>query len=166
MVTPLAVAVAAALSTIVVALVTEAIVAPAGIPVPVTNEPTSALVNAAVAGVTVVELVPLEAQSVIMSLPGVNSFQTDHPTHIPCMTEPVVYSTVWSAPNGLVAELEGGTGELVLMGRSLKALKVMVRISNESMRSSEALTTSQLTIVNLLRNRSTPHCSRATPPRT
>jgi hypothetical protein len=94
---------------------------------------------------------PLEAQSVIMSMPGVNSFQTDHPTHIPRMTEPTVDTTIWSAPNNLVAEFEGGTSELVLMARSLKALKVMVRISNESMRSSEALTASQLTIVNLLR---------------
>jgi hypothetical protein len=94
---------------------------------------------------------PLQADSVIMSLPGVNSFQTEHPTHIPRMTEPAVDSTIWAAPNAAVAEFEGGTSELVLMGRSLKALKVMVRISNESMRSSEALTASQMTIVNLLR---------------
>ena len=94
---------------------------------------------------------PLEAQSVIMSMPGVNTVQTDHPLHIPRMTEPSVDSTIWAAPNAAVAEFEGGTSELVLMGRSLKALKVMVRISNESMRSSEALTASQLTITNLLR---------------
>lgn len=94
---------------------------------------------------------PLQADSVIMSMPGVNSFQTDQPTHIPVMHEPTVDSTIWSAPNGLVAEFEGGTAEVVLMGRALHALKIMVRISNESMRSSEALTASQITIVNLLR---------------
>jgi HK97 family phage major capsid protein len=94
---------------------------------------------------------PLEARSVIMSMPGVNSFQTDHPTHIPRMTEPSVDSTIWAAPNAAVAEFEGGTSELVLMGRSLKALKIMVKISNESMRSSEALVASQQTIVNLMR---------------
>src|ERR1039458_1459741 len=53
-VTPVAVAVAALLGTTVVPLVTLAMVAPAGIPAPVTKEPTSALVNAAVADVTVV----------------------------------------------------------------------------------------------------------------
>src|ERR1700680_3178016 len=94
---------------------------------------------------------PLEAQSVIMSLPGVNTFQADHPTHIPRMSEPAVDSTIWAAPNTAVAEFEGATSELVLMGRTLKALKIMVKISNESMRSSEALVASQLTIVNLMR---------------
>jgi Phage capsid family len=84
-------------------------------------------------------------------MPRVNSFETDHPTHIPRMTEPTVDSTIWAAPNAAVAEFEGGTSELVLMGRSLKALKIMARISNESMRSSEALVASQQTLVNLIR---------------
>jgi len=53
MVTPLAVAVAADEITTVVALVTLAMVAPPGIPAPVMKLPTSALVNAAVADVTV-----------------------------------------------------------------------------------------------------------------
>ncbi len=94
---------------------------------------------------------PLEAQSVIMSMPGVNTVQTDHALHIPRMTEPAVDSTIWAAPNASVAEFEGATSELVIMDRTVKALKVMMRISNESMRSSDALTASQLTIVNLLR---------------
>jgi hypothetical protein len=86
-----------------------------------------------------------------MSMPGVNNVQTDHPLHIPRMMEPVVDSTIWAAPNVPVAEFEGGTSELILMGRALKALKVMVRISNESVRSSEALSASELTTVNLPR---------------
>src|ERR1700720_3288145 len=54
MVTSVAVAVAADEITTVVPFVTLAMVAPAGIPAPVMNDPTSALVNAAVAEVTVV----------------------------------------------------------------------------------------------------------------
>jgi hypothetical protein len=54
MVTPVAVAVAADEITTVVAFVTEAMVAPAGMPAQVMNEPTSSATNAAVALVTVV----------------------------------------------------------------------------------------------------------------
>ena len=67
------------------------------------------------------------------------------------MAEPSVDATLFRAPLEAVSEFEGATSELVLMGRTLKALKVIVKISNESMRSSEALIASQQTIVNLLR---------------
>lgn len=58
-------------------------------------------------------------------------------------------STIWAAPNA--AEFEGVTSELVLMGRSLKACKILVKISSESMRSSDALGASQVMIVNQIR---------------
>ncbi len=94
---------------------------------------------------------PLMADRVIMSMPGVQAVQTNHPLHIPRMAEQVVDESVWVEPNGDVPEFEGATSELVPMGRDLRALKVMVRISNESMRSSAALTASQFAITNLLR---------------
>jgi Phage capsid family len=94
---------------------------------------------------------PLEAESVIMSMPGVNVHSTDIALHIPIMREVATDSSVWVAPNGAVPEFDPSTAGLVLMGRSLLALKMIVKISNESMRSSDALGASQVTIVNQMR---------------
>jgi hypothetical protein len=91
---------------------------------------------------------PLEAQSVIMSMPGVEVHSTDIALHIPIMREVATDSSVWVAPNGNVPEFDPSTAGMVLMGRNLLALKMIVKISNESMRSSDALQASQITLVN------------------
>ncbi|MGP8160421.1 MAG: phage major capsid protein [Candidatus Dormibacteria bacterium] len=95
---------------------------------------------------------PLQADSVIMSMPGVEVHQTDQPLHIPILGQNTsTDSTIWAAPNATVAEFEGVTSELVLMGRTLNACKILVKISSESMRSSDALGASQIMILNQLR---------------
>jgi hypothetical protein len=96
---------------------------------------------------------PLTAQSVVMSTPGVEVHSTDVALHIPVMTEPATDETVWVAPNGTVPEVDPGTASLILMGRGLLAMKLIIRISNESMRSSDALNASQSTMLNAMRKR-------------
>jgi predicted phage gp36 major capsid-like protein len=88
---------------------------------------------------------------VIMSMPGVVQHNTDVALHIPIMREVVTDESVWVAPNGPVPEFDPSTAGLVLMGRNLLALKMIVKISNESFRSSDALQASQVTIVNQMR---------------
>ncbi len=58
---------------------------------------------------------------------------------------------VFSAPGQNVWEADGVTSQLTLMGRSLKAAKILVKISSESVRSSDALMASQTMILNQLR---------------
>jgi hypothetical protein len=94
---------------------------------------------------------PLQADSVVMSIEGVVMHSTDVPLHIPIMSEAVVDETVWAAPNAPVAEFEGVTSELVLMGRGLKACKILAKISSESFRSTDALGASQTMLVNQIR---------------
>ena len=94
---------------------------------------------------------PLEAQSVIMSMPGVEVHNTDIALHIPIMREVATDSSVWVAPNGAVPEFDPSTAGMVLMGRGLLALKMIVKISSESMRSSDALGASQITVINQMR---------------
>jgi hypothetical protein len=93
---------------------------------------------------------PLEAASAVLSLPGVTTYRTAVPWHVPIMGEPVVDETVWAAPNDPVAEFEPSTGELVLMDRAVRGLKIMVRLSNETLRSNiDSLAGAQATIVNM-----------------
>jgi Phage capsid family len=94
---------------------------------------------------------PLEAESVIMSMPGVMVHNTQIALHIPIMREVATDSSVWVAPNGAVPEFDPSTAGLVLMGRNLLALKMIVKLSSESMRSSDALGASQITLVNQMR---------------
>jgi hypothetical protein len=58
---------------------------------------------------------------------------------------------VFSPPGGNVWEADGVTSQLTLMSAALKAAKILVKISSESMRSSDALLASQTMIVNQLR---------------
>jgi|GEM_PF-5908559 len=58
---------------------------------------------------------------------------------------------VFSAPGGNVWEADGVTSQLTLMARTLKAAKILVKISSESVRSSDALLASQTMILNQLR---------------
>jgi hypothetical protein len=92
---------------------------------------------------------PLEAASSILSIPGVQNFHTNEPWHVPIMLEAATDETVWAAPNDPVAEFEPDTAELVLMDRGVRALKIIVRISNETLRSSiDSLAGAQQTITN------------------
>jgi hypothetical protein len=77
----------------------------------------------------------VRTDSVLMSLPGVNMHATAEPFHIPILGEAVTDETVWAAPGANVAEFEGATSQLTLMGRTVKACKILVKISSESMRS-------------------------------
>jgi hypothetical protein len=59
--------------------------------------------------------------------------------------------SVFAAPGDTVWEGEGVTSQLTLMSRSLKAAKILIKISAESLRSSDALGASQIMLLNQLR---------------
>lgn len=95
-------------------------------------------------------IVPLQATSAIMSLPGVQTHVTDVPLHLPIMGESTLDDTAWIGPNAAVVEFDPTTSEAVLLARTLKSLKVLVKLSRESATTSDGLGAAQETITNQL----------------
>jgi hypothetical protein len=95
-------------------------------------------------------LTPLRATSAIMSLENVAVHQSDVPLHLPIMLESALDDTAWVLPNSPVVEFDPTTSEVVLLARSLKSLKVLVKLSRESATTSMGLGAAQETITNQL----------------
>jgi HK97 family phage major capsid protein len=79
---------------------------------------------------------PLQVASAIMSLPGTVIHSGYGPIHLPKMSAEPLDDTAWAAPNDPVAEVNMDTGGAVLLGRGVKALKVIPRLSAETVQSS------------------------------
>ena len=78
---------------------------------------------------------PLIASSAVLSLEGVNVHEISGPLHLPTMDVPLDASTAFLAAGAEITPTQATTDEVVLMARGLKALKCIVLISNESIRS-------------------------------
>jgi HK97 family phage major capsid protein len=71
-----------------------------------------------------------------MSLPGTIVHSGYGPIHLPKMSAEPLDDSAWAAPNAVVAEVNMDTGGAVLLGRGVKALKCIPRLSAETVQSS------------------------------
>ena len=78
---------------------------------------------------------PLVAASAVLSLDNVNVHDISGPLHLPTMDVPLDADTAFLAAGEEITPTQATTNEVVLMPRELKALKCIVLISNESVRS-------------------------------
>jgi HK97 family phage major capsid protein len=80
---------------------------------------------------------PLQNASAIMSLPGAVVHSGYGPIHLPKMSAEPLDDSAWVGPNQPVAEVNMDTsGSAVLLARGVKALKVIPRLSSETVQSS------------------------------
>jgi HK97 family phage major capsid protein len=86
---------------------------------------------------------PLIGGSSVMSIPGLNVHQSNVPLHLPQISTPAFGEGNWVAPNTPIAETDLATSEQILLDRNIRALKIWTVMSNESVRSSDALQAGQ-----------------------
>jgi HK97 family phage major capsid protein len=89
---------------------------------------------------------PLVAGSALMSLDGVTLHQSYVPLHLPSIAVDPLGDGAWRGPNELITPTDLSTSEVVLLPRGLKAVKVIVVLSNETVRSSGGLGAAQVLI--------------------
>jgi HK97 family phage major capsid protein len=89
---------------------------------------------------------PLIAGSALMSLDGVTLHQSFVPLHLPAIATDPLGDGAWRGPNELITPTDLSTSEVVLLPRGLKAVKVIVVLSNETVRSSGGLGAAQVLI--------------------
>ncbi|MGI8847928.1 MAG: phage major capsid protein [Candidatus Dormibacteria bacterium] len=81
---------------------------------------------------------PLVGDSAVLSLESIHSHSISGPLHLPTLDVPVNPTTAFHAAGDEIIPVAATTNEVVLFPRGLKGLKIIVLISNETIRSAAA----------------------------